>query len=212
MSLVLLLIRHGETAWNAEGRFRGHIDVGLNENGLKQARALADYASPLLSTSAIYSSPLQRCLATAEPLAGRLGIPIQTDGRLLDLHFGDWSGKLRDEVAETYPEEYELWATGDLSLQIPNGESAQDACGRLQSFLGEVIELHPEDIVAIVTHEIMCQLGTCILLQRPLSEYPAVRHGNAAISVFRLDGGVAEAVSLNERPASSRSGPDPSEH
>ncbi|HSP56133.1 MAG TPA: histidine phosphatase family protein [Dehalococcoidia bacterium] len=201
MSLVLLLIRHGETAWNAEGRFRGHIDVVLNQNGVKQAQALADAASPLLSTSSIYSSPLQRCLATAEPLARRLGIPIRTDARLLDLHFGDWSGKLRDEVAETYPAEYELWATGDLTLQIPNGGSVQDACGRLQSFLGEVSELHPEDTVAIVTHEIMCQLGTCILLQRPLSEYPAARHDNGAFSVFRLDGGVAEAVGINQRPA-----------
>ena len=121
-SLTLLLIRHGETAWNAEARFRGQTDIALSPRGRRQAEALARTLPPSFAIGHIYSSPLPRCLETARPLAAALGLAVAAEPRLIDLDYGEWSGRLIAEVAEQFPQDYAAWLAGDLSFHFPGGE------------------------------------------------------------------------------------------
>ena len=93
----ILLIRHGETEWNAAELFRGRADIPLNENGLRQAGLLSEYLKDK-QIDAIYSSPLGRARKTAEIISGRHGLEVMSSGGLIDIDFGEWQGLAHREV------------------------------------------------------------------------------------------------------------------
>jgi probable phosphoglycerate mutase len=196
-SLTLLLIRHGETALNAESRFRGRFDVDLTDRGRQQAETLARGLPPSFSIGHIYSSPLKRCLETARPLAAALGLAVVTEPRLIDLDYGEWQGRPIAEVAEQSPQDFAAWLAGDLSFRFPGGEPLGAPAERLRSFLDDVIERHQGDVVAMVTHNVLCQLATCLLLNTPLNSFQSVRHDPGNVSVFRWRFGTVRADGLN---------------
>ena len=119
-SLEILLIRHGETAWNAERRLQGHLDIGLNEAGLRQAaalgRALRD--TPL---DAIWSSDLQRAGQTAAAIAAPRGMPVQRDAGLRERCFGVFEGLLYADLASLHPQAYRAWQARELDARYPAG-------------------------------------------------------------------------------------------
>jgi probable phosphoglycerate mutase len=195
--LTLLLIRHGETALNAEARFRGRVDVDLNHRGRQQAEALARGLPRSFRIAHIYSSPLKRCLETARPLAAALGLPVVAEPRLIDLDYGEWQGRLIAEVAEQCPQDYAAWLTGDLSFRFPGGEPLGAPAERLRSFIDDVIERHQEDLVAMVTHNVLCQMATCLLLNTPPESFQSVRHDPGNVSVFRWRAGTFREDGLN---------------
>lgn len=89
------------------------------------------------------------------------------------------------EVAKAYSKEYAAWLSGDISLQMPDGESVNNAVERIRAFIDCVQARHAGDVVAIVTHKILCQMATCLLLGLPVASFQRVRHDNAGVSVFR---------------------------
>src|SRR5690606_368207 len=101
----LYLIRHAHTAWNGAGRMQGWEDVPLDERGRQQAQALARRlrSEPI---QAVYTSPLSRSLATAEPLAQALGVALRCDDRLRERHLGEWSGLTFDEARQRNPDRF----------------------------------------------------------------------------------------------------------
>ena len=116
----ILLIRHGETAWNAEKRMQGHLDIGLNADGLRQAAALAR-ALQDEPIDAIYSSDLQRALQTAQAVAVPRGIPIGLEPGLRERCFGVFEGLLYAELAQAHPHAHEAWQRRDLDARYPSG-------------------------------------------------------------------------------------------
>jgi len=206
-SLTLLLIRHGETAWNTESRFRGQTDIDLSPRGRRQARALARSLPRSFPIGHIYSSPLPRCLETARPLATALGLGVAVEPRLIDLDYGEWQGRLIAEVAELFPREYAAWLAGDLSFRFPGGEPVGAPAERLRSFVDDVIERHQGDVVAMVTHNVLCQIATCLLLNAPLDSFQSVRHDPSNVSVFRWRAGTFREDGLNLPPEGSFSAP-----
>ena len=116
----ILLIRHGETAWNAERRMQGHLDIGLNADGLHQAAALAR-ALQDEPIDAIYSSDLQRALQTAQAVAGPRGMPIGLEPGLRERCYGIFEGLLYGELAQVHPHAYEQWQRRDLDARYPSG-------------------------------------------------------------------------------------------
>jgi 2,3-bisphosphoglycerate-dependent phosphoglycerate mutase len=116
----ILLIRHGETAWNAIKRLQGHIDVPLNEEGERQAAALgvALLNEPL---DAIISSDLQRARQTAHEIAALRGITVQTDPGLRERCYGAFEGLLYSEIQGRYPDAYTAWQSRDLDARFPDG-------------------------------------------------------------------------------------------
>jgi probable phosphoglycerate mutase len=149
----IVLIRHGETDWNIEGRYQGQADPPLNRRGLAQAHQLA---IPLkeVGLDMLYSSPLLRALQTANVIAQELNLPLRTDSRLMEIHQGDWQERLRAEIEEMYPELFRRWQSHPWSVTPPGGESLKQVQNRIHSALDDILERHDCQCVGIVTHRI----------------------------------------------------------
>ncbi|HSZ75654.1 MAG TPA: histidine phosphatase family protein [Rhizomicrobium sp.] len=145
MSFRLALIRHGPTAWNAQNRFQGSIDIPLSEEGIARMAALAPPNG--FEKADAYSSPLSRARQTAE----LLGYPDPViDARLTEQNWGEWEGLTRlDVIARHGPEIFEHAGSG-LVFRPPSGESAGEVRARLSSFLHDIAVNRTRDAVAIV--------------------------------------------------------------
>jgi probable phosphoglycerate mutase len=152
-----VLWRHGQTVWNAEGRFQGQTDIDLDETGTAQAERAARLLAALLP-AAIVSSDLRRAAATAAPLARLTGLDVSYDKDLRERSGGAWEWLTNAEIRERYPAEYANWAP-------PDGEAtdvvARRACGALER-IAEAAE--PGSLVVVVSHGAALRLGMSRLL------------------------------------------------
>ena len=104
----IILVRHGETTWNVEGRYQGQEDTPLSERGLEQGRLLAEGLKNIPLDRAI-SSPLQRSFKTCQFCADLHDLSVSADERLSEINHGSWEGRLASEIAEAYPEDFARW-------------------------------------------------------------------------------------------------------
>lgn len=149
----LILIRHGETDWNVEGRYQGQADPPLNARGLAQARELAE-ALRGVTLDVLYSSPLRRALQTAQILATGLGLPLHVEPRLMEIHQGDWQGRLRAEISARYPDLFRRWETEPWEVTPPGGEHLTHVQGRVDAALDDILARHEGQHVGLVIHRI----------------------------------------------------------
>lgn len=153
---TILLIRHGETAWNAVRRLQGHIDIPLNPEGERQAAALARaLASEQLD--AIVSSDLQRAMQSAQAVAGlHAGLSLQTDARLRERAYGVFEGMLYQDIQQQYPDDFARWQARDVEAVMPDGgrvaESFHQFYDRAIGGLLAVAANHAGRTVAVVAH------------------------------------------------------------
>lgn len=147
----VLVIRHGETAWNRVSRIQGHTDIPLNDKGRWQAGrlgvALAD--EPL---TAVYSSDLQRAHETAEALARACGVAVRPDTQLRERHFGEMEGLTHDEIAARWPEGARRWRARDPEFGPPGGETLQDFYARCIGAASRLAKAHAGQTIALVAH------------------------------------------------------------
>ena len=148
---TLLLIRHGETAWNAAGRIQGQLDVPLSPRGIWQAARLAERLAAE-SIDAVVASDLARAALTAQPLAAALGRTVQFEPRLRERHFGRFEGHTTDEIAQKWPADFHRWRERDAAWQIPDGESGQQFIARVIDALVELVAAHRGRTVAVIAH------------------------------------------------------------
>ena len=146
----LILIRHGETEWNATGRIQGHHPVLLNTRGHQQAQAVACLQSEPFD--ALYSSDLKRTTQTAEAIAKLTHHPIHTDARLREWDLGILAGLTRTEAETQHPNAYAIYHEGRVDDPIPNGESIRNRYTRVTTCLEELATHHPNQTLAIITH------------------------------------------------------------
>ena len=149
----LVLIRHGETDWNVEGRYQGQADPPLNARGLEQARRLAEKLEGQ-GLNLLYSSPLKRAAQTAEVVAAGLDVPMYLEPRLREIHQGDWQTRLRAEIASLYPETFKRWETEPWEVHPPGGEHLSQVQARVDAALDEIIARHPQQTIGIVAHRV----------------------------------------------------------
>jgi broad specificity phosphatase PhoE len=149
----LILIRHGETEWNVEGRYQGQADPPLNENGIQQAHALANKISSI-HLDIIYSSPLKRARQTAEILIEYLEIPLILESRFMEIDQGEWQTKLRSEIESSYPDLFRRWETVPWEVTPPNGEHLTQVQERVINAVKDIINRHPVQSVGILSHRI----------------------------------------------------------
>jgi len=178
----ILLIRHGQTDWNSEGRWQGMIDVPLNTTGSAQAEALAAHLRQRPVT-AIYSSDLQRAAKTAQPLARLLTLPVKTDTRLREINLGIFQGLTYPEMSERYPTQLQQMRADYMGFVFPQGESRLMMQNRLYAFWEEMMaaETGAEEIV-VVTHG-----GALRVLMMRLFEQESVRSldfGNTSVTIL----------------------------
>lgn len=147
----LCIVRHGETAWNAEHRVQGQLDVPLNATGLAQAEAIGR-ALARERFDAIYSSDLARALQTARAVAQRRELEILQDRDLRERHYGVFQTLTYAEVKVRYPEDYARFAARDPEFAFRTGESLRDFSSRSISVVRRITETHPRENILVVTH------------------------------------------------------------
>ena len=147
----LCLVRHGETAWNAEGRVQGQLDVPLSEVGLAQARAVAA-ALAGERFDAIYSSDLVRVRQTAAPTAQRLGLPVALDAALRERHYGMFERLTYVEVKQRYPAQYARFRDKDLEFDFGTGESLAGFAARALECVERLVARHAGQSILVFTH------------------------------------------------------------
>ena len=147
----LLLIRHGETAWNAEHRIQGQLDIPLSPLGMLQSARMAEClaSEPI---DAVYSSELARAWLTAAPLAARLGIEVIAEPSLRERSFGIFEGLTLDEIATRHPAEFAHWRARDLGWRPKGGESGQQLIDRVLSAATDIVARHAGQTVVLVSH------------------------------------------------------------
>ena len=147
----LILIRHGQTEWNAAGRYQGQVDLPLNALGRQQAEQIVQQLDGT-QLAAIYASDLARARETAEVLARATGLQVQLDRRLREIEQGEWEGMPFTEIQRRYPRELEQRRENPLGFVTPGGESIRQVRQRVLEAAEEICRRHPNDTVAIVSH------------------------------------------------------------
>jgi broad specificity phosphatase PhoE len=198
----IILARHGQTIWNVgaspEGeRFRGRIDLPLNELGSAQAVALSERLArePI---AAIYASPLKRAIATAEPTAERLGLTVQTLEGIIDINYGEWQEHLHAEVAERYPDLYRQWIDEPHLARIPGGESLDEVRDRTMAALHAVMAEHDRETILLVAHQVINKVLVCAILGLDNSHFWRIRQDNGCFNIFEYGNGAFTAVLIND--------------
>ena len=184
------LIRHGQSVWNAGGRWQGQADPPLSELGQVQAERMAGRLA-VLKPACVYTSDLRRCRETAAPLGRALGLDPIPRADLREIDIGSWSGLTRAEIELAYPDEWARWRAGE-DFKRGGGESFADLATRATAALAELLAASDGANFAVVTHGgwIRCLVASAPGLATPLT--PTLGGaGNASISTLRaFDGGL----------------------
>lgn len=150
---ALTLIRHGETEWNVIGRYQGQADPPLNHRGIEQSRQLAQELREV-GLDLLYTSPLKRAAQTAQIIAEKLQILVYEEPRLMEIHQGDWQTRLRCDIESRYPQLFSRWETEPWEVTPPQGEHLSQVKIRVDIAIDEILALHPEKRIGIVSHRI----------------------------------------------------------
>jgi probable phosphoglycerate mutase len=169
----LLLVRHGATELTAQRRYSGRGDVPLSDAGRAQARATAARVAALApSTVAVVTSPLSRCVRTAEAISAALGgVPVEVEPDLVECDFGAWEGRTFTEVRAQWPEQLDAWLASTEQAP-PDGESFRAVATRVRRAVSTLLKTYPEANVAVVSHVSPLK----ILLRDALAAGDAILH------------------------------------
>jgi broad specificity phosphatase PhoE len=184
--LKVYLLRHGETQYNADGnRYCGRTDISLTEKGLKQAASVNKQIGDM-TFDAIYSSPLERARHTAEIATG--GKVVHTDKRLIEVDFGNWEGKTKEEFIAESASQWNDWMNDPTVARAGGtGESAGEVVERVDSFYNEVLQKHPSGTILVVGHNGINRLYMAHKLGMPLKNYRRIVQENSSVTMFQLD-------------------------
>jgi phosphoserine phosphatase len=172
--------RHGETDWNRAGRYQGQRESELTELGKRQAVALGG-ALASSGVVRIIASPLQRCVQTAQPLAKRLGLAVETDPRLLDIAHGTWEGRLKGDLAREDPVRVLAWRSAPHTVRFDGGETLEDVARRWTSF---VDSFRSENDVVVVTHDEVLRIALLWATHRAHAQLWEPRVVNGGYAIF----------------------------
>jgi probable phosphoglycerate mutase len=168
----ILAIRHGETAWNVDTRLQGHLDIPLNDVGLRQAQHLAQALAQRDLIDAIYASDLSRAHTTAQTIAKAVGLSVNTHVGLRERHFGAFQGRTFAEVEVELPEHAWHWRKRTPDWVPPEGgESLHTLHERIVNTVNVVAARHPGQQIVMVAHggvlDILYRAATRLDLQAP---------------------------------------------
>ncbi|NLG70449.1 MAG: phosphoglycerate mutase [Chloroflexi bacterium] len=193
---VILFIRHGENDYVKKGRLAGRLPgVHLNKKGQMQAQAVADRLCKV-PIKAVYSSPLERTMETAEPLAKALGLEVIQRPGLVEIDFGEWQDKKLKGLSRL-----KVWRRVQYTpslVRFPGGETFGEAQARIVHEIQELSALHePKDLIACVTHSDVIKLAVAYFIGLPLDMFQRLHVAPGSISALALDEGSSRLLTLN---------------
>jgi 2,3-bisphosphoglycerate-dependent phosphoglycerate mutase len=165
----LWLIRHGQTAWNLEGRYQGQADPPLNATGWAQAKSLVARLAGV-DFQAIYSSDLQRAHDTAAILAESRGMPVHIHTGLREVRLGAWEGMLAGDIQARFADAWLERQRDPLNARPPGGESLSDVAGRVWDAVNEITRMHRKGPLLLVSHGLALAVVTCRAKDVPLEQ------------------------------------------
>ncbi|MDD2922729.1 MAG: histidine phosphatase family protein [Anaerolineales bacterium] len=197
---LLLLIRHGENDYVKTGKLAGRISgVHLNQRGQDQARALRD---ALLGTriSAVYASPLERAMETAQPISESHGLNIIQEPDLMDTNVGKWQGRSWKVLRLT--KAWQVVQNAPSRFRFPEGESFPETQMRIVNVLERVLQKHnkPQETVAVVFHADPIKLAVAHFLGLPLDHFQRLGCDTGSLTALYVNGSGANLTKLNQRP------------
>ena len=184
----IILVRHGQTAWNLGEVFRGRADVPLDETGRRQAKLLSEYLGPR-KFDVVYSSPLVRALATAEAVAARHGLEVEVSPGLTDIDFGEWQGLTHGEVRERYGDAYAGWRDRPDEARILSGEGLAEVRQRAMAVITDLVASGAEGTAVVVSHRVVLKVLVCAMLGLDNSYFWRFRLDTGGTTVFSHHGG-----------------------
>jgi probable phosphoglycerate mutase len=194
--LQLILVRHGETEWNAQRRYQGQTDVPLSELGQRQAKLVAERLASQ-KIDAIYASDLKRAWETAQPIAKHTGLQVIPDARLRELKFGVLEGLTFEEAQEEHPEMIAAWLE-DFHNTPKGGEAIEAFHARLVSLLEDLKQKHDQQVVVLVGHGGPLSEILRIVLELSVEKRWYLEIGNASVSELLIDENYIALKRLND--------------
>jgi len=182
----LILIRHGETDWNVEGRWQGQADVPLNARGRQQVTQLAQSLANM-GITVIVSSDLSRAAETARALAHATGLSIHFDPRLREIHQGEWQGQSIGKIQANYSEALRQRNKNPAAIAAPGGETATQVLGRFLAAVEQIRRDYPDETVAVVSHGYALALLIAHYRQVPLEQAWDLIPSNGGWQELNLD-------------------------
>lgn len=182
----ILLVRHGETTWNREGRYQGRTDIPLSDDGERQVKALSARLAHLPITLAV-ASPLSRARRTAEVVLAGRDVSLELDADLVEISHGAWEGQLSSDVAAAHAEMLGVWRS-QPDRDVPAGPGAE-TLGVVEARAWPVLEriagkLGPDDTALVVAHDAVNRVLLCRVLGLPLTRVWAFRQAPATLNVL----------------------------
>lgn len=191
------VIRHGETAWNVEGRFQGQQDTELNEKGRSQAVLLGERLAGH-NFEAVLTSPLRRASETAELASAKCTVgEFLTVPALTEINHGAWEGCLAEKIEATWPEELRRWHEAPHTVRMPGvgGEALNDILLRAAPVVAEAALRYQGDIL-LASHDAVIKVLLCWWLSAPLSSFFRLQIPNCSISIVEAGSGRTPRLSL----------------
>lgn len=181
MANTFYIVRHGQTNWNILGKTQGHGNSDLTEQGIVQARELAEDITKY-PIDYIYSSDLGRAIQTAEILGEKLNLEVQKTEGLREMGFGVWEGLLIDEIKKDYSDIYDIWRNDPHLVNIPKGETLQVIKERVDNFIEEINKKHENKHIIFVTHSITLRVMLLSFLGSGMENIYKIKQDNTALN------------------------------
>jgi phosphoserine phosphatase len=197
MMAKFILCRHGQTAWNAETRFRGRKDVPLSERGQAEAEAVGETLADA-GVTRLYASPLARAMRTLAPLGRRLGREVVAYEELIDMDFGAIEGMLLAEADAAQPELMRRWRETPERAAFPGGETLVQVQARAMRAMSRLAVEFPDETIAVCSHRVVTKLIMLGLLGVKPDRFWAFRQDTTCINRFTYDPPSAIIFSVNE--------------
>ena len=196
-----VVVRHGQSVYNLEGRIQGQMDVPLTELGRAQADAAGEFLKDM-HFDAAYASDLQRAFETAQRIvAHHPGLEVKPEPELREIYVGKWQGMLSSKALEMYPEEYGKWRRDRWNACAIEGESTQEAAKRAHDAMWRIAKAHPEETVMVASHGGLMHTLLCEWMGEPyerIMELPWIKNAATYIVDYNVDTGKCMPVLLGE--------------
>ena len=183
----IILVRHGETDWNKQGRFQGQIDIPLNKNGKSQAKAASKFLKDIAIQKA-FSSSMSRPKETAQIILNEHPrVAISLKDNLKEIGHGKWEGKLESEIISEWPDLLKTWKTSPEKVQMPEGENIKEVSARSIAGWKEICkDLKNDETALVVAHDAVNKTILCHLLGLTPSNIWMIKQGNGGITIIDL--------------------------
>lgn len=194
--IKLILLRHGQTNWNKEGRYQGQIDTDLSELGVEQAKKLG-LGLKNIKIDIFIASPLKRAYETACESAKYHNKEVLKDERLLEINHGTWEGKLSSEVQNFDGELLKMWKNTPHLVQMPNGENLEDVRKRSVEAILDYAKKYDGKTVAVFAHDAVNKVLISHFINAPISSFWNILQDNTCINVLEISENSSKIVTLN---------------